>query len=221
MIDLIQANYTPGKIDKILEKDQHPTPQFYNKAFGKYNSVVEEGLNTLTQRQMNFAQLLELKQAGVPIADDLLIDASTLQNKKKLIDSIVQSSKAAQEQQMKQMQIQMEEIQSRTELAKARATADQGLGFERLSRIEENHALAEERRHEARKDDEIALLNLVKALKEIDTMDISHIESLINLSHSINERTNAEIKIGNAPGEKVRHEPQEQLNNPTGGAASE
>jgi hypothetical protein len=191
MIDLIQANYTPGKVNKILELGQNPAPQFYNKAFGKYNSVVEEGMNTTTQKQMNFAQLLELKQAGVPIADDLLIDASTLQNKKKLIDSIVQSSRAAQEAQMQQQQVQMADIQARTELSKARATADQGLGMERMSRIAENQAMAEERKHEARKDDEIALLNLVKALKEIDTMDLSHIEQLIRMSN--------DIKQGNEP----------------------
>jgi uncharacterized membrane-anchored protein YjiN (DUF445 family) len=184
MIDIIQANYTPGKVAKILE-DGNPTAQFYNKAFGKYNATVEEGLNTTTQKQMQFAQMLELRQAGVPIADDLLIDASTLQNKQKLIDSIVQTSKQQQQMQQQQMQIQMEEIQSRTELAKARATADQGLGMERISRIAENQALAEERKHEAAKDDEIALLNLVKALKEIDTMDLSHIEQLINMSHAI------------------------------------
>jgi hypothetical protein len=187
MIDIIQANYTPGKVDKILENGEHPTAQFYNKAFGKYNATVEEGLNTTTQKQMQFAQMLELKQAGVPIADDLLIDASTLQNKKKLIDSIVQTSKQQQQMQQQQMQVQMEEIQSRTELAKARATADQGLGMERMSRIAENQALAEERKHESMKDDEVALLNLVKALKEIDTMDLSHIEKLIQLSQSIKQ----------------------------------
>jgi hypothetical protein len=194
MIDLIQANYTPGKVAKILEEG-NPTAQFYNKAFGKYNATVEEGLNTTTQKQMQFAQMLELRQAGVPIADDLLIDASTLQNKQKLIDSIVQSSKQQQQMQMQQMQVQMEEIQSRTELAKARATADQGLGMERMSRIAENQALAEERKHESMKDDEIALLNLVKALKEIDTMDLSHIEKLIQLSQSIQqEQSNPEVK---------------------------
>lgn len=187
MIDLIQANYTPGKVEKILENGVHPTAQFYNKAFGKYNATVEEGLNTITQKQMQFAQMLELKQAGVPIADDLLIDASTLQNKKKLIESIVQSSKQQQQMQMQQMQVQMADIQARTELSKARATADTGLGLERMSRIEENKALAEERRHEAAKDDEVALLNLVKALKEIDTMDLAHIEQLIRMSQAIKQ----------------------------------
>lgn len=206
MIDLIQANYTPGKVDKILENGQHPTPQFYNKAFGRYGATVEEGLNTTTQKQMQFAQMLELRQAGVPIADDLLIDASTLQNKKKLIDSIVQSSKQQQEMQMQQMQIQMADIQARTELSKARATADTGLGIERMSRIQENQALAMERQHEARKDDEVALLNLVKALKEIDTMDLSHIEQLIRMSQAINQESSIESKMAESKPETIKQQ---------------
>jgi len=113
--------------------------------------------------------------------------------------------------------VQMEEIQSRTELAKARATADQGLGMERMSRIAENQALAEERKHEAAKDDEVALLNLVKALKEIDTMDLGHIEKLITLSQVIKNENSDQVRLPLAgsgsrnpsqqgsPAPKVRH----------------
>ena len=73
-------------------------------------------------------------------------------------------------------------MQSRVELAKARAQADRGLGVERLSRVQENEALAEERRAAAVKDEDQALLNLVKTLKEIDSVDIQSIEKLIQLS---------------------------------------
>ena len=55
---MIQSNFTPGKIKRIIE--QEPTIQFYNKAFGKYDAAVEEGLNTTTQRQMQLVQLLQL-----------------------------------------------------------------------------------------------------------------------------------------------------------------
>jgi hypothetical protein len=63
--------------------------------------------------------------------------------------------------------------------------ADQGLGMERVSRIEENQALATERRAEARKDDDIALLNMVKALKELDTIDIDHLHKLFALQDAM------------------------------------
>ena len=109
MIDIIQANFTPGKVQKILEGEQ-PAPQFYNKAFGKYSSAVEEGLNTDTQKQMNFAQLIQLREMGVPIPDIVLIEQSTLQNKKKLTDAL----EAQHQKQQQQEQMQMHSCYART-----------------------------------------------------------------------------------------------------------
>jgi len=187
IIDLIQVNFTPGKIQKILE-GQQPTPQFYNKAFGKYDAVVEEGLNTSTQKQMNFAQLLQLKEVGVPIPDDQLLEAATIQNKKKLIEAVQAQQQQAQQMQQMQMQVALGEQKARTELAQSRAIADRGLGVERLSRVEENKALAQERRAAAIKDQEVGFLNLVKAIKEIDHMSIDEIEKLTSLANMIKQQ---------------------------------
>lgn len=193
MIDLIQANYTPGKIKKILE-NQEPTDQFYNKAFGKYDAAVEEGLNTTTQKQMQFAQLLKLREMGVPVPDDVLLNASTMQNKKELIEAIEKAQQAQQQQAQQQMQTQMELQQAQTELARARAAADQGLGLERISRVEENEALAVERRAQAVRDEDAGLLDKVRALKELEELDITHLEKLIALSQSL--RTSPEETAG-------------------------
>jgi len=181
MIDIVQSNFTPGKVKRIIEDE--PTPQFYNKAFGKYDAAVEEGLNTTTQRQMQFAQLLHLREAGVQIPDSVLLEASTIQDKKKLTDAVQAAND--QKAQLEQMQLQaaIKEQEARTDLAHARAIADKGLGLERVSRIEENKELATERRAEAQKDRTQGLLNLVKTLQEIDDLDIMQIEKLLNLTN--------------------------------------
>jgi hypothetical protein len=186
MIDIVQANFTPGKIKKILENEE-PTDQFYNKAFGKYGAAVEEGFDTTTQKQMQFAQLLQLREVGVQVPDDVLLDAATLQNKKRLTDSIQKQQQQQQQMQQQQMQSAMQEQQARTELAQARAVADKGLGLERVSRVEENRALAVERRAEAIKDQETGFLNLVKALKEIEHLDLDHLQKLIVMHKSFEE----------------------------------
>ena len=77
----------------------------------------------------------------------------------------------------------MEEIKARIQLLQARAAADEGQGLERMSRVKENEALAVERIAEAEKDKEIGLLNFVKALKEIDSIDLEHISKLIQLNN--------------------------------------
>jgi hypothetical protein len=40
------------------------------------------------------------------------------------------------------------------------------------------------------KDQEIGLLNLVKALKEIEGIDLEHVEKLLNLSRILSEKEN-------------------------------
>lgn len=179
ILDVIQMNFTPGKVMKILEEE--PSQQFYNKSFGKYDVAIEDGINTTTQKQMQFAQLINLKEIGLPIPDDVLLDACTLQNKKQLIEAIQQQQQQQSEMQQRAQEIEMQLQQAQIELAKARTMADQGLGMERVSRIEENQALATERRAEARKDDDIALLNMVKAMKELDSIDIDHLHKLFAL----------------------------------------
>ena len=180
LIDIIQSNFTPGKVKRIIEAE--PTQQFYNKAFGKYDAAIEDGLNTTTQRQMQFAQMLQLREAGVPISNEDLLEASTIQNKNKIIENTVKREQQAAQMQQQQAQITMQELQARTNLANSRAEADRGLGLERMSRINENQALAVERKAEAEKDREIALLNFVKALKEIEDVDLMQLEKLLKLS---------------------------------------
>lgn len=185
-IDIIQKNFVPAKVALILGKE--PSPEFFNKAFGKYDAMVEDGINTTTQKQQQLAVLLYLKELGIPVPNSTLIDATTVQNKKQLMDALdAEQQQAAQSQQM-QEQMAMQEAQSRIQLAQARATADQGLGVERLSRVEENEAMAVERRAAAVRDEDAATLNLVKALKEIDTIDIQHLEKLVGMMGIIKQQ---------------------------------
>lgn len=185
-LDVIQANFTAGKVKRIIEED--PTPQFSNKTFGKYDAAVEDGLNTTTQRQMQFAQLLQLREVGVPIPNETLLEACTVQDKQKLIDAINKQEQAQQEAQQAQLQAALQEQAARAQLAQSRAVADQGLGLERLSRIQENKALAVERKSAAVKDENIAFLNLVKALKEVDGMDIEHLEKMMSMHNLIKQQ---------------------------------
>lgn len=183
---IIQNNFTVGKIARILGKD--PSPHFHSKQFGVYDVAIEEGFNTTTQRQLQFAQLLHLREAGIPIPDDVLIDAATIQNKSDIIRSIQSQQQQQQQQQQEQQQIAMQEQQARIRMAEAQAMADQGLGLERVSRIQENQAMVGERHAEAQKDRDQALLNMVKALKEIETIDLQNMEKVLALAQIVKQK---------------------------------
>lgn len=204
MIDMIQVNYTPGKIKKILEGEE-PTQQFYNKAFGKYNAVVEDGILTATQRQMEFAQLLHLKEVGVPIPDSSILESATLQNKKKLIETVQKNQEQQAQIQQQQSELQMAQLKSQIDLAQARTVADKGLGLERVSRVQENQALAIERKAQAERDHNAGLLDLIKALKEVDTIDIGHIKELLTLSNIMK----ANEAVSNKATEEIENPPQQ------------
>ena len=184
-IDLIQTNFSPGKIQRII--GETPADQFYNKAFGKYDAVVEEGLNTSTQRQMQFKQLLALREIGIPVPTDLLVRSSTLQNKEELVEAIGRQEQQAAQLQQVQAEAALNEQSAKTKDLEARAEANAGLGLERASRVQENRALAIERLSESEKDKELATLHKVKAMKELESMDLSQIEVLLKLTEMMKE----------------------------------
>lgn len=184
-IDLIQNNFSPGKIKRIIAEE--PSPQFYNQAFGKYDAVAEEGLNTATQRQMQFKQLLAMREIGIPVPTDLLVRSSTLQNKEELVEAIGKQEQSQQQMQMMQMQAAMKEQSAKTKDLEARAEANAGLGLERASRVVENRALAVERLSESEKDKDLGTLHKVKAMKELDSMDLDHLERLFRLTEQLKE----------------------------------
>lgn len=183
-LDYITTNFAPGKISRILENEE-PSEQFYNKSFGKYNVVIEDGLNTSTQRQMQLWQMVQLKtEAGINFSQADFIEASTLQNKKKIMDNLAMEQQKAEQ----QVKLQQGLIQAQTEDIQARAEANRGLGLERASRVDENHALAVERRAAAHRDEDIGLLNLVKAMNEIETVKIGHLSELFALTEIMENR---------------------------------
>ena len=62
-IDMMQSNFQPGKVARILGKQ--PSQQFYNKAFQKYDCVVAEGILTESQQKTQFIQYSYLKEMGI------------------------------------------------------------------------------------------------------------------------------------------------------------
>ena len=208
MMEMIQNNFTAGKVRRILNKD--PSEQFYNKAFQKFDCQIVEGTNTSTQKQMAFKQALYLKEVGVPVPDDFLLEMSTLQNKGDLIKGIQSAQEQAQQMQQMQQQLEMAQLQAQIRLANARAVADEGLGIERVSRVKENQALAIERRAKAVSDMESASLDKVKAAKELTDIDLNQLIKAVELIQKIQEQSIAKDTKILKEGEDATQEGEEQ-----------
>lgn len=186
---LMQQNWTPGKVARIIGEE--PTPEFYNRAFGKYDAVVEDGLNTSTQKQLQANQIIDLLERGIlqplPRIIDQLIDAVNLQNKKEIKDAIAENQQQQAQAAEQQQQVQVQVLQAQIEDLKSRAMANEGLGFERASRVQENQALAVERIAAAQKDRDLGTLDRVKAAKELQSVDLNNLQQALDILKGLQE----------------------------------
>ena len=198
VLKLMQLNYTPEKIKLITKKE--PTPEFYSKIFAKYDVVVEEGILTDTQRHSQFIQLTALRQMGVlpPEGDALIIKNSNLHNTEELQQVMEQKAKAQAEANAKMQELQMQEIAIRNKVAESRSQADMSLAAERFNKIHLDAALSAERISRAEEDRTAGVLNLVKAAKELDGMDLDHLMREIEILRAL-EGKQVEEEQKNAP----------------------
>lgn len=185
-MSLVQENFNAGKIQRIL--NEQPSEQFFNKSFQKFDCVVTEGSLTETQRKGSFIALLEMQKLGIAIPPDILIEKAPIPEKQDLMKAIQKQQEQAAQMQQQEQELKMAQIKAQINLANARAIADEGLGVERISRIEENKALAVERRAEAIKDLEMATLDKVRAAKEIQEIDINQLQKLVDILNALQQQ---------------------------------
>ena len=178
-MDIMQANWTPGKVQRIVNKQ--PTEQFYNRAFGKYDCVIEEGPLTSTQKQLALQKALYLREIGVPISTEYLIDHMNLPDKEDIIKSTVAQEQMQQQMQMAQAQNEMQQKQILAQAATAEANSKNALAAERMNKVRLDAALSAERMQRADEDRTGSVLNLIKAIKELQGMDLEHLERELSI----------------------------------------
>jgi hypothetical protein len=182
-MEMMQANWTPGKVKRIIGEE--PEQEFYNRAFGKYDAVVEEGPLTSTQKNMALQKALFLQQAGIEIPPSYLIEHMNLPDKDKLIETMEQQQQAKQKQEQQMAELQMQQMKVDAETKMSYSEAQHSLAFERINKVKLDAALSAERMQRADEDRTAGVLNLVKAIKEIDGMDFDKMERGLRLMHEI------------------------------------
>lgn len=178
LLKIVLNNWNAAKCSLILGED--PSPHFYSKIFAKYQILVEEGLNTATQRQQEFMQWLELNQAlGGIIPPSEIAKRATIQGKTELMEILanVEKQNAAVQEHATTVQHVLEEAKikelyskSAANLATARerhgrAEADIGLFEERLSEITNNRSMALKNKMEALSK----MMEVIQKYGEIET----------------------------------------------------
>lgn len=204
-VKIIQNRWTPFKVSRIIK--EMPTQEFYDKNFSQYDVLPEESLNTTTQKQQQFVQLLQLREIGIPIPTDFLLKNSTFQGKDELIESLRKSEEQAAAQAAEQSALdlailegKLQNLQANTaeKLAMARERVGRtqsniGLEYERFSELEKNHAMAVKEKMSAVKE----FLEAVKLYGEAEAshaMDVVENEEMKDKTQGTAARREGEIK---------------------------
>lgn len=211
VLDLITNNFSAGKIQAILGKQPSqilseatmPDKQLrgISRQFLKYNCAVEEAELTSTQRQLQFLQAIQLKQLGVPIPNKYILEKSTLQGKKQVMDAIQEQEMAQQQMQMAQAQAELQQSQMVARSLEAKAQSDFGRAIESRSRAVSDEALAKERAAQASHDLAKTALDNVKALKELEEIDEDRLVKLTD--YILNMQMRQQALAGGEEGDSI------------------
>lgn len=149
ILDLVQTFYTEPRILTITDGSpmaeseevaiNQPTPEgeiLNDLTVGEYDVVITSVPHRETLEDSEFEQAVALRELGIPIPDDVLIDASRMRDKKLIIQRILGDQSSPEAQEAAERQRRLEEAQTQQEEAKAAKTAaDAGLSQARTDEV--------------------------------------------------------------------------------------
>lgn len=188
LLQICLNNWNAAKIEMMI--GENPTPYFHSRIFAKFQTIVEEGLLTPTQKNLQAQQMLDVNAAfgREVLPPSMIIKDMNIQGKSEIMQFLQQQEQQASQLQQEQTAVQhafehakLQELQTKAaaNIATARerhgrAEADIGLFEERLSEITRNRALATKDKMEALEK----LVDVIAKYGEIETMlKMSEIEN--------------------------------------------
>lgn len=167
MLQICQNNWNAAKVSLMIGED--PTAFFYSKIFAKYQTIVEEGLLTPTQKSFQAQQMLDINQAfgREVIPPSMIIKDMAIQGKAEIMEFLQQ-----QEEQLNAVQEEATNIQHAFEEAKlqellSKAANNLASAKERYGRFESNIGLLEERMAEVSKNRSLSTKAKMEALEKM------------------------------------------------------
>jgi hypothetical protein len=185
IVKMIQKNWTMGKVQQVIGEE--PSPEFDNKLFFNYGCKVVAGVLTESQSQMELQQLLYAKELGAPVEWADILEKMTLQNKDEFLKKVMQREQQAAQQQQQMQQLQMQQLQVDNETKLAYAKSQESLAQERMAKIQLDTAVNVERLQRAEEEKTASLLNLIKGVKELDSMDTQNVAQKVDIMARLKE----------------------------------
>ncbi len=200
LLNITLNNWNAEKVGLIIGEE--PSPFFYSKIFAKYNTVVEEGLLTQTQKNLQAHQMLEINErfGREVLPASMIIKDMNIQGKSEIMQFLQK-----QEEQLSQIQQQESVVKHAFEEAKlkelySKATANIARAREDHSRSESNLGLYEERlsmiernRAMSLKEKQSALTSLLENIHRFGEIETEYNKSVLDMENQ-QQRTQEEIE---------------------------
>ena len=132
MLQIVLQNWNAEKVAMMI--GQEPSPHFFSRVFAKYKTVVEEGLLTPTQRNLQSQQMLDINTTfgREVIPASMIIKDMNIQGKAEVMQFLQQQEQQAAQTQQAQMEVQHAYEHAKLQELISKATAN-------IARAREDH----------------------------------------------------------------------------------
>ncbi len=188
MLQIVMQNWSVEKVGMMIGEE--PTEHFYSKIFAKFKTVVEEGILTPTQKNMQAQQMLDINTTfgREVIPPSKIIPLMNIQGKDDIVKFLEEQEQQASTMQQQQLEVQhafehakLQELMTKAAANIARAREDHsrsesnlGLYEERLSMIERNRAMS-------LKEKQAALASLLESIQKYGEIETSYAENKLKI----------------------------------------
>lgn len=200
MLQIALYNWSPEKVGLLIGEE--PSPHFFSRIFAKYQTVVEEGLLTPTQRNLQAQQMLDINMTfgREVIPPSMIIKDMNIQGKAEIVEFLQRQEEMAahKAEQMENVQHALEDAKLKELYSKAtaniararedhsRSESNLGLYEERLSMIERNRAMS-------LKEKQLALTALLENIQHFGNVETEYRQNQLEIQN-YNQRNEEELE---------------------------
>lgn len=205
LLQIVLYNWNVEKVEMLIGEEA--TPHFYSRIFAKYKTVVEEGLLTATQKNLQAQQMLDINTTfgREVIPPSMIIKDMNIQGKAEILQFLQEQEQSAQSMQKEQADVahayehaKLQELLAKSTALLARAREDHsrsesnlGLYEERISMIQRNQAMTQ-------KEKQAALTSMLENMQKFGEIETEYAENKLKIDEfnvrSIEEQEKQDVE---------------------------
>lgn len=189
VLQAIQRNYTPEKIERMLNEE--PDERFFDANLPEFDVTLKQGILTSTQQEAYYAELKEFVLMGLEgiTAEDLL-EIMPIQGSRKLKEKL--EAKAQAREQAEQMA--MEDKRRADALIQSQTDSNFALAQERRARILEDISQAKLREADAQQKQAKTLIDMLEASERLGSTKDQRLMNVMRLMQEMDDRQRQDVE---------------------------